>query len=154
MTVLRIGIMARELFTMGYEGANIDAFIVNLLTNNIKCVLDVRAIPFSRKPGFSKTKLAQKLKHADIKYIHLSDLGTPKDIREKLKSTHDYSSFFKQMDDYLTTKKDSIEDAYHYVMNSTCCLMCFERLVAQCHRKVIAEKIKARDGDGLQIKHI
>jgi uncharacterized protein (DUF488 family) len=146
--------MARQLFTVGYEGTTIDTFIVNLLSNSIECIIDVRALPFSRKPGFSKTQLAQRLNHARIRYVHLADLGTPKPIRENLKSTGDYSGFFKKMDRYLTGKKDAVEEAYHYVINSRCCLMCFEHLAAQCHRNIVATKIKDRDGNGLQIKHI
>jgi uncharacterized protein (DUF488 family) len=147
-------IMGSQLFTMGYEGTNVDTFVANLLDNDIECLLDVRAIPYSRKPGFSKTQLAERLKIANIHYIHLAELGTPKDIREKLKATHDYKAFFKKMDAYLDGKKDAIEMAYNHAINSTCCLMCFERLATQCHRKIVAEKIKATNGDGLQIKHI
>jgi len=146
--------MARQLFTVGYEGTTIDTFIVNLLSNNIECILDVRALPFSRKPGFSKTQLAQRLNRARIQYVHLADLGTPKPIRENLKSTSDYSTFFKEMDTYLADRKQVIEVAYNYVMSSRCCLMCFERLADQCHRNIVAKKIKDRDGNGLQIKHI
>lgn len=146
--------MARQLFTVGYEGSTIDTFISNLLANNINCLVDVRHIPFSRKPGFSKDKLARRLSRAKIDYVHLADLGAPKSLREKLKSTGDYSVFFKKMDRYLDGKKDAIEEAYHYALHMRCCLMCFEHLAAQCHRKIVANKIKIRDGDGLQIKHI
>lgn len=146
--------MGRELFTVGYEGATIDSFIGNLQSNNINCVIDVRALPLSRKTGFSKTQLAIRLNCEEIRYIHLSELGTPKDIRDKLKSTRDYSSFFKKMERYLDGKKDVIEQAYNHVMSSRCCLMCFERLADQCHRKIIAEKIKSTNGDGLEITHI
>lgn len=146
--------MPRQLFTIGYEGTSIDTFIANLLTNNIDCVLDVRALPLSRKPGFSKTEIARRLNRAKIEYVHLGDLGTPKPIREKLKSTRDYSTFFKTMERYLGNKKDAIEAAYRHVINHTCCLMCFERLAAECHRKIVARRIKARERNGLQIKHI
>jgi uncharacterized protein (DUF488 family) len=146
--------MSRELYTAGYEGVTIDTFISNLLCNDIECVLDVRALPLSRKPGFSKTQLAQRLLRAKINYIHLGELGSPKPLREKLKSTGDYPAFFKKMDRYLTSKKDAIEEAYYHVKNNLCCLMCFERYAEQCHRKIVAQKIKLRDGNGLQIKHI
>lgn len=146
--------MGRQLFTIGYEGINIDTFIANLLANNIDYILDIRALPFSRKPGFSKRQLSERLKNANIKYIHLAELGTPKYIRENLKLTHDYNSFFQKMEIYLAQKKSEIEGVYKYVVNSTCCLMCFERLADQCHRKIIAEKIKDTNGNGLQIKNI
>jgi uncharacterized protein (DUF488 family) len=146
--------MPRNLFTVGYEGTNINGFIANLLTNSVDCVLDVRQLPLSRKPGFSKNQLAQRLNRAKIQYVHLADLGTPKPIRQKLKSTRDYSTFFKKMNAYLAARKDAIETAYKYAMNNTSCLMCFERLAAQCHRKLIAKKIKQRNGNGLQIIHL
>ena len=146
--------MSRQLFTVGYEGNTIDSFIAHLQNNNIKYLVDVRQVPFSRKQGFSKTKLARTLNRAKIHYVHLVDLGAPKSLRENLKSTGDYSAFFKKMDRYLSGKKEAIEEAYHYVISSRCCLMCFEHLAAQCHRRIVARKIKARDEDGLQIKHI
>jgi len=146
--------MVRELFTVGYEGATIDNFIDSLQANNINCILDVRALPLSRKPGFSKTKLSTRLEQVKIHYIHLPELGTPKDIRDELKSTRDYVAFFKKMEKYLAGKKDAIRQAYNQVIDTRCCLLCFERLADQCHRKIVAEKIKATNGDGLQIMHI
>lgn len=146
--------MPRQLFTAGYEGATINSFLRRLLHNNIDCVLDIRQLPLSRKPGFSKTELARRLKLQRIHYVHLPDLGTPKPLRENLRSTRDYPTFFKQMDTYLANKSGAIDVAHDYVVIHTCCLMCFERLPAECHRKIVAAKIKARDGNGLQIKHI
>ena len=146
--------MSRELFTMGYEGTTIDTFIGNLQAKKIDCVLDIRALPLSRKPGFSKTKLADKLCLVGIRYIHLAELGTPKNIRNKLKSTRDYSTFFKKMEKYLAGQRKAIELAHNYVMNSRCCLMCFERLADYCHRKMVAIQIKELDGNSLQIKNI
>ena len=146
--------MGNALFTIGYEGTNINTFIANLHDNNIEYIIDVRALPLSRKPGFSKSKLSQRLQSENIQYKHLGELGTPKNIREELKLSQDYPTFFKRMNIYLSDKQDSIEIAYNHVMNNTCCLMCFEKNASQCHRKIIAEKIKAANGNGLQIKHI
>ena len=146
--------MSKALYTIGYEGINIDSFIANLRDNNIECVIDVRALPLSRKPGFSKTQLSKKLQSLDIQYIHLGKLGTPKKIREELKASQNYTAFFKKMNVYLSNKQDAIDIAHDHTMNRTCCLMCFEKHVEQCHRKLIAEKIKATNGNGLLIKHI
>ena len=146
--------MARQLFTVGYEGATIETFIDNLRANNVECILDVRELPLSRKRGFSKTQLDRALNDANIRYVHLRELGTPKRVRDELKSTRDYKSFFKKMNLYLAANKDAIENALDYVANSTCCLMCFERLASECHRKLVARKIKAKGGNGLQVTHI
>ncbi|HUV41483.1 MAG TPA: DUF488 domain-containing protein [Sedimentisphaerales bacterium] len=146
--------MSRELFTVGYEGTDIDNFITHLKDNAINCLLDVRETPLSRKRGFSKTALSERLNRENIYYVHFRELGSPKPIREKLKVNHDYSVFFKRVDEYLTSKIETIENAYRYVRENTCCLMCFEHLAATCHRKIVARKIKELDGTGLQIKNI
>ena len=118
--------MPKELFTVGYEGIDIDSFLDCLESNSIDCLLDVREIPLSRKKGFSKTKLSERLSQENIQYIHFKELGSPKPIRQELKTNRDYSTFFKKMNRYLNNKKDTIEKAHGYVMNYTCCLLCFE----------------------------
>lgn len=146
--------MAKELFTIGYEGMALDGFVARLKNFAIDCLIDVREIPISRKCGFSKSGLVQRLGRENIHYVHFRELGSPKPIRQKLKINRDYSTFFKKMDKYLTNKKDAIEKVYSYVIDNTCCLMCFEHLAEQCHRKIVARKIRERDGNGLQIKDI
>ncbi len=146
--------MPRTLFTVGYEGFSIDDFIAHLKDYAVNCLLDVRDIPLSRKPGFSKTALSQRLLQDDILYVHFKELGSPKHVREKLKLDKDYTRFFATMQKHLTGKKDSIENAYRYVINKTCCLMCFEHPAEKCHRNIVAKKIKERDGNGLRIDNI
>lgn len=146
--------MSRRLFTTGYEGADIETFIARLKGHAVNCVLDVREIPLSRKRGFSKTALRTRLDEDGISYIHLKALGSPKPVRDKLKNDHDYKSFFASMEEHLFDSIDAIETAYDYVTKKTCCLLCFEQLAAKCHRKVVARKIKDRDGNGLKITNI
>jgi len=146
--------MARSLFTVGYEGRNIDSFITQLKKHSIDCLIDVREIPLSRKKGFSKSALSQRLSRENIHYIHFRDLGSPKPLRENLKLAGDYTTFFDKIDQYLADKKETIEKAYNLVSTNTRCLMCFEKLAATCHRKIVARKIKTRDGNGLKIMNI
>ena len=49
------------IFTIGYEGASVAAFVAALREAGVTLVLDIRAAPVSRKKGFSKTPLAQYL---------------------------------------------------------------------------------------------
>jgi len=142
------------LYTIGYEGSDVDTFVSHLKDNAIDCLVDVREKPISRKKGFSKSVLAERLKKEDITYLHFKELGSPKPVRDRLKATKDYKTFFDKMAQYLSTKGQVIEEAYAYISNKNCCLMCFEKTAAYCHRKVVAEKIKDRDGNGLKIKNI
>jgi len=146
--------MARNLFTVGYQGTRIDSFIAQIKKHEINCLIDVREIPLSRKPGFSKTSLSGHLANNNIRYIHLKELGSPKSLRENLKIDNDYATFFAGMEEHLLDKQDAIENAYFFITNNTCCLMCYERLADNCHRKVVANKIKEWNGNGLKIKHI
>ena len=84
-----------ELLTIGYEGRAIDEFIARLKQFNISRLIDVREIPLSRKPGFSKTSLRERLEDEKIEYVHIKALGSPSPIRNKLKTDWDYDYFFK-----------------------------------------------------------
>ena len=66
-----------RIFTIGYEGATMADFIAALTSAGVERVIDVRAVPNSRRPGFSKTPLRNALAESDIDYIHLRALGTP-----------------------------------------------------------------------------
>lgn len=145
----------KHLFTIGYEDRKIDDFISKLQNNDIKVLIDIREIPISRKPGFSKSKLKGHLESAGIGYIHVKDLGSPKQLRRKLTDNNDYDLFFEEYNIYLQTRMDTVNSIYHdVILNETSCLMCMEREPIYCHRNVVAKKIKEIDGNGLNIKHI
>ncbi len=146
--------MANHLYTIGYEGRTVENLIGMLRDNGVDCLLDVREIPLSRKKGFSKSALAESLGREGIHYVHFKALGSPKPLRDKLKSTKDYAGFFAAMDKHLSTQTEALELTYQQVMARTCCLMCFERLAAQCHRKAVARKLTERNGNGLKAEHL
>src|SRR3954451_21230653 len=70
-----------RIFTIGYEGATMDEFIGALQRAGVERLIDVRALPLSRRPGFSKTALKGALEEAGIDYVHLKSLGTPAEGR-------------------------------------------------------------------------
>jgi len=146
--------MSTRLFTIGYEGAGLQEFLDCLQRNAVECLLDVREIPFSRKRGFSKAALARALGERGIQYVHFRELGSPGTIREELKAGRDYRKFFREMEEYLTTQTDGIEQAYSYIGRMTCCLMCYEKLADMCHRKVVARRSRRRDGNGLEVEDL
>ncbi|MEW5746453.1 MAG: DUF488 domain-containing protein [Nitrospirota bacterium] len=145
----------QSIFTIGYEGKNVDDFINRLKRYNITTLIDVREIPSSRKPGFSKGRLSENLKSANISYIHMKELGSPRELREKLHEDNDYSSFFEGYGKYLDTQLGSVKYLHDEVLsNGVSCIMCMERDPLHCHRKIVAEKIKEVNGNGLTITHI
>jgi hypothetical protein len=47
----------KTLYTIGYEGADVDRFLATLADAGVATVADVRAVALSRKKGFSKNQL-------------------------------------------------------------------------------------------------
>jgi uncharacterized protein (DUF488 family) len=145
---------SKEVFTIGYEGSDIDEFILRLKNQKIARLIDIREIPLSRKRGFSKNELKKRVESENIEYVHLRALGSPSEIRQKLKNDHDYNSFFEAFDIYLNENILTLNEAYKLVLDGLNCLMCFERLPEDCHRSRVALKIKEIDGNGLKISHL
>ncbi|MDA8105447.1 MAG: DUF488 domain-containing protein [Nitrospiraceae bacterium] len=144
-----------SVFTIGYEDSTIDEFITRLQKHNIAVLVDVREVPASRKPGFSKNRLSEILHDHNIGYLHVKALGSPKAIREKLHRDNDYESFFDGYNAYIDSQLDVVKELYDEVVSrETSCLMCMERFPEHCHRRVVADKIKEIDGNGLKIRHI
>jgi uncharacterized protein (DUF488 family) len=71
-----------KIYTIGYESATQDQVTAALQKAGIKMLADVRAMPLSRRPGFSKNVLAAGLKQAGIGYLGLKALE-PDHVRLK-----------------------------------------------------------------------
>ena len=126
---------ARRIFTIGYEGATQDELVAALRKAGVERVIDVRAVPLSRKPGFSKNVLAAGLREAGIDYVHLKALGTPAEGREAARKGR-----FEEMERIyaaqLETPEAAAEGARMIALadEKPSALLCFERDPAHCHR--------------------
>src|SRR4051812_43396545 len=136
-----------DLATIGYEGCTIDSVVGVLRDAGTKLLIDVRAVPQSRKPGFSKRQLAAALDQAGIAYVHLQALGTPKPGRDAVRAGHPerMEVIFR---DHMTSERAQAElaQATSLARERPACLLCFERDPATCHRHLVAEMIVAETG--------
>ena len=142
------------LFTIGYQQAKSDAVIAELQRARVGLVVDTRAVAASRRPGFSKRQLAAGLDEAGIGYIHLQKLGTPKDGRDAARSGN-LKKLFDIYERHLKTPeaREQLDELTALVKSRRpVCLLCYERDVAQCHRKRIAELICERTG--VAVEHL
>jgi len=133
----------KNLILTGYEKETIPEFLDKLKKEKITTLIDVREIPFSRKNGFSKEALKKKLLRNKIEYYHFPDLGSPNKLRNKLRKTNDYLTFFKTYRKYIKGKKGSLLRLVKLVINNgkSSALLCFERHSDLCHRSIIASEI-------------
>lgn len=127
-----------RIFTIGYEGSTQAEFIAALSQAGVERVIDVRAVPLSRKPGFSKNVLAASLKAAGIDYVHLKALGTPPEGREAArKGRHEVME--RVYAAQLETPEAGVQAAQMIALaeEKPSALLCFERDPAQCHRTLL-----------------
>ncbi|MBI5589469.1 MAG: DUF488 domain-containing protein [Deltaproteobacteria bacterium] len=144
-----------KIYTIGYEGVNKNSFMAWLVNYKIDIVADVRQRPLSRKKGFSKNGLCESLSENDIEYLGLPSLGVPKEMRDELKSTGNYSSFFKKYKDSLSSKSQEINELFIKISSGKrVALLCFEHDANKCHRIVLAEQISKLSKNGFEVRHL
>ncbi|MBI1276237.1 DUF488 family protein [bacterium] len=143
--------MVNKLYTIGYENADIADFIETLKSVGIEKIIDVREYPLSRRKGFSKNVLSALLSKNGISYIHLKGLGDPKPGREAARAGN-YKKFRQIFNAHMQTEEAclDLESAITLAVQSTCCLLCYERKPQECHRTIIAAEIAKNTGLDIQ----
>lgn len=130
-----------EIFTIGYEGATVDAFLAALTAAGVRQVADIRAIAASRRPGFAKTALAANLASVGIGYRHFRHLGTPKPGRDAAKRG-DRATLEQVYDGQLElpAAQAEIEALKAMLAESPTALLCFENDPGMCHRSILIDR--------------
>lgn len=141
------------LYTAGYEGLDIDAFVQGLCDAGVEQIIDVRQYPISRKRGFSKTVFSEKLAEAGIAYLHLRELGCPKPIREQYKQDGSWRRYEQGFLKYIATQDEALKRVADESQFSHACLICFEADPAFCHRRLVAEATRTMQ-PALKINHL
>jgi len=142
------------LFTIGYEGRDVEGLVDRLRKNGVHYVVDVRANPVSRKKGFSKSQLAIAVESEGMEYVHVADVGAPKILRDRVRDTGDYESFFEAYSSHLTECQDALQMLEDLVKRGPACLLCLERMPERCHRQVLADNLCQRRDLDIKVRHI
>ena len=134
------------LATIGYQGATPDSFRRELEDARIELLVDIRAVASSRRPGFSKTKLAANVADAGIDYLHLRALGTPADGRAAARSGKHAEMRTIFLAHMATPDAQAALDDLAQIVRSgrRVCLLCFEADPAHCHRTLVARALAER----------
>jgi uncharacterized protein (DUF488 family) len=131
-----------QIFTIGYEGATQAEFIARLSDTGVILLADVRGVPLSRRPGFSKNVLAASLREAGIDYVGFKALGTPPDGREAArKGRHaDLARIYGAQLDLPEAQLAALQ-LVDMARERPTALLCFEREPACCHRTLLVESV-------------
>jgi len=138
--------MTKQVFTIGYGGAEIDRFLGVLQDAGVATLADVRAVAGSRKRDFSKSNLRDALAARDIGYEHFRSLGTPKEGRQAARAGDGALMRRIYCHEILDTQagQEAFEDLAALAEDRPICLLCFERDPANCHRRILAERLATR----------
>lgn len=141
----QVSIPGTDLFTIGYEGLSLEAYLNRLIQHNVRLLCDVRKNPLSRKFGFSKSTLASVLPKLGIAYQHVPELGIVSEKRQHLDTREDYERLFDEYRATLPQKTPHLErvknwfDQYERVA-----LTCFEEQPDCCHRSRVSGYLSER----------
>ena len=133
-----------RLFTIGYESATMEEFLSALQGAGVERVIDVRALPLSRRPGFSKTPLRNALAEAGIDYVHLRALGPPAEGRTAARAGRkaDLERIYAgQLE--LPEAMVAAEEMKRLAAEKPSALLCFERDPVCCHRTLLWQSVAA-----------
>lgn len=142
------GAGGRTLWTVGYERfATPEALLAVLEEAGIERVSDVRALPQSRRRGFSRRALQDRLADAGIVYEHWGELGNPAHLRATFRSG--------ALDEGREAFRERLVAGYLWAVDSLAetlaerptAVLCLEDDPALCHRGVVIEELVRRHPD-------
>ena len=131
-----------RIFTIGYEGATVPEFIAALQKAGVERVIDVRALPLSRRPGFSKSSLSAALEETGIEYVHLKALGTPAAGRAAARAGR-FEDLKRIYTGQLELPEAMVQSAQMLSLarERPSALLCMEREPAHCHRTLLLDAV-------------
>lgn len=132
---------ATRLHTIGYQQRDGIELVRALVAARVEFLVDIRAVPMSRKPDFRKARLTAYLEEAGIRYVGMPGLGTPKFLRDKLAADKNYGEFFERFRYHLESVQAQVDSLARLADRKRVSLMCFERNPLECHRLAVADRI-------------
>jgi uncharacterized protein (DUF488 family) len=134
-------------FTIGHSTRPIGEFIDLLRERDIRQLLDIRAIPKSRRnPQFNTDALAASLATAGIGYVHMKDLGGLRHPARDSINLGWRNASFRGYADYMQTPAfaQALDRAIRLAETAPTALMCAEAVPWRCHRSLVADALVVR----------
>jgi uncharacterized protein (DUF488 family) len=129
-----------DFFTIGYTGRKSDELAAVLIASGVRTVMDVRQIPVSMfRPEVSKKNLRAFVEAHGMNYVHLPELGVPRDIRARAIETGSRDTIWKWYDKNVVLPQ--LRMNLHRFMNAIehpVAMLCVEIDPHECHRHRIS----------------
>jgi uncharacterized protein (DUF488 family) len=125
-----------DFFTIGYTGRTLEEILKLLVANQVRTLLDIRQFAVSMyRPELSKNNLRRSAEQCGLEYVHMPELGVPRDIRAKAIETGTRDVIWTWYDENVV--RSYIGSNLHRFLNSIehpVALMCVEIDPGECHR--------------------
>lgn len=131
------------LYTIGYEGLDLDAFLNKLIKARIAVLCDVRRNAYSMKYGFSKKQLQHACEGVGIRYLHVPELGIASDERQELNTQADRDALFTRYAKRTLPETRPAQEQLAALVaeHGRIAIMCFEHEQQCCHRSALAQAV-------------
>ena len=145
----RLAAAEADFYTIGYEKLKIDDLFALLREAGVRCLADVRDVPWSRVPAYRKKALGEKLDELGaqndytIMYISVTALGNPKEIRKSGCALDEMMVAYRR---HISEKARELDELRDLIRDCKTALMCYEADPAECHRSVLAAVMAERYG--------
>jgi uncharacterized protein (DUF488 family) len=143
------------IWTIGHSNRGWEEFLELLRTNEIGCLVDVRAFPGSRKhPQFGKDEFAGRLEAAGIEYVHERRLGGRRKLERDTGVGGAWRNLsFRAYAEYTRTRefRTAIDDLVQRASQQRVVICCSEAVPWRCHRWIVSDVLAAR---GEEVRHI
>ncbi len=146
--------MPPVLWTIGHSTRLIEDFAGLLQAHSLQLLIDVRAIPYSRRnPQFNTNSLAQSLAEAGLPYHGMPALGGRRRSQPDSINVGWRNTSFRGYADYMQTAPfwTALEELIDLAGNSRTAVMCAEVVPWRCHRSLIADAMTVQ---GWTVRHI
>ena len=134
----------QTIFTIGYEQATQPALVAALRQAGVEVLADIRYLPLSRRPGFSKNSLRAAVEEAGLEYRHYRHLGTPADGRAAARRG-DHAELERIYSGQLELPEalQQMAELRALAQDKRTALLCYERNAAECHRTLLFDALFA-----------
>jgi uncharacterized protein (DUF488 family) len=131
-----------KIWTIGYEAATQGGVIGALEQARVEVLADIRYLPLSRRPGFSKSALAAAMREAGIEYRHIKPLGTPAEGRAAARRG-DHAALARVYAGQLELPEAlaAMAELRDLASDRRVALLCYEREAAECHRSLLIDAL-------------
>lgn len=147
--------MTNRICTIGHSTREFDEVLRMLRSNDITCLVDVRAFPASRKfPQWNHEAIREALP-ADISYRWIQKLGGRRHTRQGITSVNDAwrVAAFRAYADYMATGEfgEGLSELLGLAEDNRPAIMCSEAVPWRCHRRLITDALIIRNVEVVDI---